>query len=537
MADPATLQSLTSALSAAGIAFSRYDDRRSASENVTGRSYSAIGAVRPRSAAEVKMLVETARALHVPLYPVSTGLNWGYGSRSPTRPDSLIVELGAMNSILNADEISLENPVAVIEAGVTQRQLHDFLARRCPALGFNVTGAAADTSIIGNSLDRGVGYLGPRKEDLFGLEVVTGTGALLQTGFRRLGPESPLAHTHPFGLGPMLDGLFFQGNFGIVTSACFRLHPRRPMEVGVSLALRREADLAPFVDELAHLKRDGLLTSVTHLGNRARTHATLSYGIARYLEEECGLSREAAMEDATRALAIVAPYEWTALASVTGNKGQVKAAVREIRRRTQAFARLMVITDTVLDLGEFVTHRLRSFRFFRAYAAAIAATRPLHRLALGVPTDVAIENLLWKFDISGGITQLDRSRCGLLFINPALPMDGAFVLRLFDEMRRIANAHGQTLYITLNFETPTSLVAVVNLLFDRSIDDEMERAHACADALLDCIHANGLEVYRARADMMNSLVTGDSDYWQTVAAIKRALDPDGIIAPGRYERA
>lgn len=268
--------------------------------NVTGRAQPVRAVYRPGSVAEVRELVRRARADRVALYPVSRGLNWGYGSRSPVVADGAIVALSAMNRILNADQISATNPVAVIEPGVTQRQLYELLRTRCPELTFNVTGAGGDTSILGNALDRGVGYFGPRREDLFGLEVVCGSGAVIRTGFRRLGESSPLAHSHPYGLGPMLDGLFSQGNFGIVTSACFRLLPRRPREVVVSLALRRESDLGPFIEELARLKREGLMGSVTHVGNQARTHATLLFGTTRYLERECGLSAERALEEARR---------------------------------------------------------------------------------------------------------------------------------------------------------------------------------------------------------------------------------------------
>lgn len=506
-----------------------------AMSSVTGHGCSSAAEVHPASLADVVRAVGHARVTSTPLYPFSTGLNWGYGSRSPVTQGCVGVDLSRMNRILNADEISIDNPVAVIEPGVTQQQLYEFLQQRCPELTFNVTGAGRDTSIIGNALDRGVGYTGPRKDDLYGLEIVTGTGELLRTGFRRLGEDSPLAHCHPFGLGPILDGLFFQGNFGIVTSACFRLYPRRPSEVAVSLALRDAADLPLFINELARLKREGLLTSVTHIGNRARTHSSMAYGITRYLENECGFTPEAALVEADKALKVVAPNEWASLASVTGNRGQVRAALFEIWRRTRKFARLMVVTDGILDLGYALTHRLRSIPFARANAAAIAAMRPLHKLALGVPTDVAIENLLWKFGhTSSRAAELDQSRCGLLFINPALPLDGKVVAEVVDGMTAVARKFDHVLYMTLNVETPTSLVAVVNLLFDRASDDEVVRAHRCADALLEFIRSRGLEVYRARSDMMDKIVANTPDYWKTVRALKQVFDPDNIIAPGRY---
>ena len=506
-----------------------------ANVNITGCEQPVVSTHRPQSTAEVVSLVRQSRLDKTPLYPVSRGYNWGYGSASPIIPGCALVDLSRMNRILNADKISLANPVAVIEPGVTQGQLYDFLQSRCPDLTFNVTGSARDTSIIGNAMDRGVGYFGPRKDDLFGLEVVCGSGQVLKTGFRRLGETSPLAHSHPFGLGPMLDGLFFQGNFGIVTSACFRLLPRRPKEVAVSLALRKASDLGAFINELGHLKREGLMTSVTHIANQARSEASMMYGMTQYLESVCHFSPAAALVEANRAFKLVAPNEWTSLGAITGNAGQVGAALKEIKQRIQPLARVTVVTERLLDIGFKVANALRFIPFARANAAAIAAIRPLHALALGVPTDVAIENLLWKFGASHlPAVELDQSDCGLLYISPALPPDGHLVATLMAKLTELAVRHGHVLYVTVNIETPTSLVAIMNLLFDKRDADAVQKAHRCADALLTHIHNQGLEVYRARADAMADVTSRDAPYWATVRSLKQTFDPDNIIAPGRY---
>ena len=384
-------------------------------DNITGHALVANGVEQPTTLAEVVALVQSARAGKRRLYPFSTGLNWGYGSRSPVTKDCVLVDLSRMNRIINADSISINNPVAVIEPGVTQAQLANFLREHCPKLTFNVSGSGRGTSLLGNALDRGVGYFGPRKDDLFGLEVVTGTGEVLRTGYRRLGEDSPLAHAHPFGLGPILDGLFFQGNFGIVTSACFRLLPKRPVEVAVSMALRKAANLGAFIDELALLKREGLLTSVTHIANKARTHSTLMYGISTYLEKH-GYHGEAALKQAEQALSVIAPDEWASLAAVTGNRAQVKAALGEIKARMGPMAKVQVVTEGLLDFGAAALKPFGFIPFARANSAAIEALRPLHKLALGEPTDVPIDNLLWKFGAAGKPPEsLDQSRCGLLF--------------------------------------------------------------------------------------------------------------------------
>ncbi|MFW5724683.1 MAG: FAD-binding oxidoreductase [Halochromatium sp.] len=504
-------------------------------ENVTGVARQVQNQRQPSSCEEVQALITQARRDQRPLYPISKGHNWGYGSRSPVTEGNSLVDLSGMNRIRNAEEISVDHPIAVIEPGVTQGQLHDFLAEHCPELTFNVTGAGRATSLIGCALDRGVGYFGPRREDLFGLEIVTGTGEILKTGFRRLGEDSPLAHLHPDGLGPILDGLFFQGNFGIVTSACLRLRPRRPREVAVSLSLHREQDLGELINRLARLKRDGLLTSVTHIGNRARNHSTLTYGIARYLETVCGRSPAQALAESEGVLNLLAPSEWASLAAVTGNPGQVRAALREIRQRIGKLARVTVFTERLFDIGFAVTHALRFLPIARANAAAIHAMQPLHRLALGTPTDLPIQNLMWQFGHPNlDVEEFDSSKCGVLFISPALPLDGALVMEVIAGMEGIAEAHGHRLYMTLNIETATSLVAVINLLFDRSEDEQTARAHRCADALLADIHERGLSPYRARVDMMDKIVSADDPYWQTIRKLKQVFDPDNIIAPGRY---
>ena len=508
-------------------------------DNVTGWGQGSLVCWRPRDVKDVVACVQKAADEKLALYPVSTGLNWGYGSAAPPQPGAVLLDLSGMDEILNKQELIDGASVAVIQPGVTQRKLHDFLARHRPDLGFNVTGSSMDTSLLGNALDRGVGYLGPRREDVFGLEVVTGKGEVLQTGFRRLGAQSPLAHTHPYGLGPMLDGLFFQGNYGIVTSACFKLIPRPERSVAVSLALKDSAHLGRFLDGLALLKRLGVVSGVTHVGNQARTRASMMSGISQYLQETCGLAGERLRAEADRALATVAPYEWTSLGGITGSAAHVRAAVAEVKRVMGGMAKLTVVDDAKLATGLRVLHPLRRFwPWARANAAAICAIQPLQGLADSRPTDAAIANLMWRYGRpDAGATSLDASDCGLIFVNPALPMDGATVVDVVEGMKAQAASFGHELYLTLNIETTTSFVAVANLLFDRRDTAAVERAQVCAQSIWKYLRSRGLEVYRARADMMAELVDPTDPFWRTAWDLKQVFDPGNIIAPGRYNLA
>ena len=311
-----------------------------------------------------------------------------------------------------------------------------------------------------------------------------------------------------------------------------------PPTCGVSLALRDASKLGQFIDVLAQLKRERVMGSVTHIANKARTRASLAYGVAKYLEEHCGMVGEALTREGERVLSVVAPDDWTSLGGISGTKRQVAAAVAEVRARVGGLARVMTIDDAKLDLGYSVLHKIRSIPWARANAAAVAAVRPLNGLATGVPTNVAIDNLLWRFGRPDLQTrELDATNCGLMFISPALPLDGNFAADVIDGMKAITREHQLELYATINIETESSMVAVTNLLFDRADALASERAQRCAAALHAFIKSRGLEVYRGRVDMMADLVDPTSDYWQTVRQLKLALDPDNIIAPGRYNIA
>jgi 4-cresol dehydrogenase (hydroxylating) flavoprotein subunit len=494
------------------------------------------GPVIATSVAEVIRAVQDARASGQSLYPISTGRNWGYGGAAPVLKSSRLLDLSGMNQILNAAEISLRHPVALVQPGVTQGQLKAFLDRECPQLMFNVTGSGRDTSVLGASLDRGVGYFGPRREDIFGLEVVTGRGELIYTGFRRLGQESPLAHSHPYGFGPILDGLFFQGNFGIVTSACFRLFPKHEAHSALSISLPDTRNLPALIDRMAHLKRSAVLASVAHIGNRARTHSSLQYGVVDYLSNYCGIPAKQALTESVKCLDLISQGEWTGLAAVCGTTAHVASSVKEVRHQLAGIATVREITRRDLDRAYPILHALRKWRWFRAQAAAIHAIRPLHGLVEGIPTDAPIENLLWKYGELGRIApaQFEASTCGVLFSNPALPLEGHAVADAIEVLQQVAAAHRQTPYVTLDIEGDTTLVAVINLLYDKSDARASEAAFECSNAMLARMLELHLHPYRARVDMMSALIDPHDLYWRYVSGLKETFDPDDVIAPGRY---
>jgi 4-cresol dehydrogenase (hydroxylating) len=178
-----------------------------------------LAVIRPRNTDEVQRAVRIAAEHGVPLYPVSTGRNWGYGDACAPTNGQVIVDLGGMNRIREADG---ELAYAVIEPGVTQQQLSDFLRDQQLPLWMDSTGAGPDTSYDGNILERGFGHspYGNRLQHVAGMEVVLASGELLRHRLRPLSRRAPTTRVSLWDR-PIIDGMFTQSNMGIVTrSAC-----------------------------------------------------------------------------------------------------------------------------------------------------------------------------------------------------------------------------------------------------------------------------------------------------------------------------
>src|ERR1051326_5725039 len=82
-------------------------------------------------------------------------------------------------------EVNTELAYAVIEPGVTQQQMCDYLRSRNLPLWLDVTGAGPDASLVGNTLERGFGHspAGDHFQMSAGYEIVMPNSTLLKTGF------------------------------------------------------------------------------------------------------------------------------------------------------------------------------------------------------------------------------------------------------------------------------------------------------------------------------------------------------------------
>ncbi|MFT5130400.1 MAG: 4-cresol dehydrogenase (hydroxylating), partial [Rhodothermales bacterium] len=509
-------------------------DTLSAYQANVGASTREISMVlRPENSEQVRRIVAIANERRVPLYPISRGCNWGLGSRLPVRDGCAVVDLSRMNKIISVDA---KHAYAVIEPGVTQGQLYDHLVAEEIPLMLNVTGAGRQASLVGNALERGIGYFSSRADSLSGMEVVLGNGDVIRTGFGHF-ESAHTTHLYRHGIGPSLDGIFGQSNFGIVTQAGIELLPKPAHQMACIAGLADSACLGRLVDALGDLRRQGLITSVVHIGNRARTHVTLTPLVMDYLRER-GETGDASLAEAAKDIMYRENFgSWSAVIGMHGTRGQLAESQKWIRRKLRGIARADFITDANLAMVTKVSKAMSFLPVFRRKLAVLHAVTPLHNLTSGIPTDAPLKSVYFGANEAvpdDPAANPDASDAGLIFVAPFIPLCGRTAVNVVALTERIFNAHRFTPYITLNIIDAKSAEAVINVAFRRSDTARVEAARQCVAELETALIKQGYPPYRVGPDSMPRVVS-DNSFWRTVGKLKSALDPNGIIAPGRYE--
>lgn len=454
----------------------------------------------PASTEHVRAIVLAANRWRIELYPISTGNNIGLGSRAPTNAGQVVVDLGyRMNRILQVNE---ETCYAELEPGVSFQMLHDELARRGNKLMVSATSGPPHGGIIGNALDRGAGY-GPYFDHfgmLCGMEIVLGNGDVIRTGDGGLDTEDPINwHVSRFSSGPALDGLFAQSNFGIVTRVGIWLMPRPPVSRSFHFVFPDDEDIEQIIDLCRPLKLSNFVPSLFRVAND---------------------------------LYALAPDERNP-EYVAGSKDGISDAGRAALQRKHGLGAWQVSgmfygpSDAALEPQ---IQRVRA-HFERSGKACYIS----HEEALGMaPLRVAIDSMDGRPSANElGMLQW-RPGSGNSWFLPGTPMVGKQALALDRLGRAIFAKHGMD-YIVMHVASARFARGLHVLVWNKDDKNENARADACYRELAETFARHGVGVGRAPADYhdlhMRQMIPELRD---ACAAIKKALDPNGVISPGKY---
>lgn len=476
------------------------------------------GILRPASTAEVAACVRIARRHAVPLYPVSGGRNWGYGSRVPVSTGSVIIDLGRMNAISGYEE---DLACVTLEPGVTQKQLFEYLEAQGGRLWMDPTASSSHASVVANGLERGHGFTpyADHVAKMCDLEVVLGTGELVNTGFRAHG-STRVASLDAFGVGPQLDGLFFQSNFGIVTRATVWLL-RAPEHVELAvLRLPDNAAFAAALEALRPLRVEGAI----HAGPRfSNVYRGLQYHGYPWqdVDGKTPLSLERALEIGARAG--VAP--WSGIVGLFGTAAAV--AVQRERVRT-----------AMAGIGEL---RCYSAQEIEALPPSAGAAQLRGQLAIFrgrvVGEGAAAALPYWRKrdrEQTKGHATPEQDRCGTIWTTAVTPLRGADARQLVEAVTATALAAGFEPDISCMALRERTLNYHISITYDRDVPGDDERALKCSEKLRGELRDLGYPPYRLGITSMGAMAQTNPVYLALLHGMKQLCDPDNVIAPGRY---
>jgi 4-cresol dehydrogenase (hydroxylating) flavoprotein subunit len=482
-------------------------------------------ALRPTSAGQVQEVVKIAQRLSIPIYPISTGHNWGYGTSVPVQSPCAIVDLCLMNKIIEFDE---ELGVVTLEPGVTQGDLSGYLKSRGLPFMVPVTGAGPSCSIIGNALERGFGIT--PITDHFGavisMKVVLPNGELFESHARAFNAAG-VGRAFKWGTGPYLDGLFSQSNLGIVVDASIALQARTERSGALFFILESNQSVE---EATASMRR--LLAAAGHnigainIMSRSRVECMVS-GLHKV--------RGTGTELLGRGLSVSAG-SWLGFGSVYGSKEHYRATCRLVRRCLDAYVR---------QIRVYTSDDIRRLRWLNAIATIVRWPRftgAIERLdaALnivdGIPSTFALPLAYAMSGSANDSTDLNPAHdgCGLFWYSPVVPLRDGVVKTFIQFTEQTCSKHGLLAPITLTTLSERCYAGTIPLLFDRmDVNDEC-RARMCFDELYEKGLALGFVPYRIGSQFMAALAHSGDRVGPLVKAVKCAIDPHLVLGAGRY---
>lgn len=509
----------------------------------TAHMLSAV--VRPANVGEVQATVRIANEHRLAVWPSSRGNNWGYGSKTATHAGAIALLLDRMDRIVEVDE---ELAYAVVEPGVTQRQLNEELKSRGGRLWADCTDSTPEGSVLGNALERGLGYTryGDHFGCLCGLEVVLPDGSLVHTGGAPA--DSPTRHTFKWGTGPYLEGLFSQSNLGIVTRAGIWLMPAPESFNSIVFEVRREEDLPRVIDAFRRLALLGAVQSNLHMVNDMLLVSLLAQYPRELLDGGTCLSAAARAE--LRRRYRIGP--WTMVGGLYGTRAQVRAHRAAIRKELGRYGRLQFASPRKLRQVEGLARLLRRVegrpvlsRLLNAAKDLLVGRAPREAIEIlpqiaavlqGIPGERIVSCAYFKH--RGGRPERDvnpaRDGCGLTWFAPVVPLTGEHTERVLGLCRPLFDRHGLDFAMSFILVNPRSMVMLMEIAYDREDADETRRAAALYEDLCEATIAAGYQQYRTGVTYMDRILAESPDFARLAATLKVALDPANVLAPGRY---
>jgi 4-cresol dehydrogenase (hydroxylating) len=474
----------------------------------------ASAAVSPESVEQVQAILRIANAHRIPIYPISTGRNLGYGGAAPVYSGSVVLDLKRMNRILEIDEQAAS---CLVEPGVSYFDLYRHIRANklklwidCPDPGWG--------SLIGNALDHGNGYTMNPFRDHFGahcgMEVVLANGDLVRTGMGAL-PGAKTWQQSRYGFGPDVDGIFSQGNSGVVTKMGFWLMAEPEAYLAGTVMVSRHADLVPLMKAFSVLNNTNAMMATTRIGSPLQLGRV--FGVPPEPEHAALLDKPGVTPEELEAYGRKndLPY-WTIDLKFYGGTEVVEAQWTHAMR---------VFRSAIPDVQFTKVDRL-TFPLTDAQAEAVK-----DKASLGIPS-------LGAFFVGARSPNKPVGSHGHFWLSPILPLSAEAVLEAQKVFAQAFREWGVApLYRALpQLYSPRAFYLLFG--FEVSEDPAVNRkTRETVRRMIKLAAEHGWGEYRTAPafmdDVMNVYSYNNHALRGLHERIKDALDPNGILAAGR----
>lgn len=489
-----------------------------------------LAILRPTSTEEVAACVRIAQRHAVPVYPISRGKNWGLGSKVPVRSNSVVIDLGDMDQILEYNETY---GYLVVQPGVSFHQAAAYLHERNSPHYVSVIGGSGEGSLIGNLLERGdgSGHYAERADFACALEVVLPDGRVITTGFGDF-TESKVKHLCKWGVGPGLDGLFLQSSLGIVTRMTVWLSPIPEHFEMFLLATERDEDLGLVVDGLRELQLRRVLLSPFYLLNDYKHLANITQYPWKEAGDRTPLPAEV-LEGYKKRLGF---SRWNGMAAIYAEDPAILRGVRrQVKKHLGAADRLVFLNDRKVRWAARLAPILRLVGQDPTPILELWKRNPL----LGRPYDRTVRSVYWrKRTPPPDHPDPDRDGCGIYWNCVVVPLAGHECLRACNLICDTILEHGfePNLAAMLSSGYGRSIRVFVMMTYDRSIEGADAAARRCHEELFDRLEEQGYSHNRLDISTMGRM-PHRPETRALYRRLKDSLDPAGVMSPGRYEES
>ena len=474
-------------------------------------------ALQPISAKEVQAVLLVANLHNIPVHPISTGNNWGFGGANPVIDNAVIIDLSRMNKILDFNE---ELGVITVEPGVTQGQIAEYLKKNEYPFMLSTIVSGPNCSYLANALERGIGMIPPRDRflSLSALKAVLADGSVYQSLISDAGGDIT-DKVYKWGVGPYLDGLFSQGSFGIVTEASFILSRKPEQITRFYFSPKHGIPLEKLIAALREAKQV--------LGN-----AVNSFEFGNRTEAVYGPHEENSSSN------LFNFRKWMVYGSLHASRRVSKALIKELKQiLSDAYCDFVFLTKDTLKRIDSFPFIYRSTPNWRYVVRNIDHMKSYMDLYEGIPNKSHLEYAYSAHGVEKNNLdyEADMKKTGFIFYKPVLPLLGRDLEIFLNILSELSQEYNMSPGLNLGVASETHIIAGVAIFFDPVT--ESEQAKDFHKALFMACKAKGYLPYRAHIDTMEWFVDEEkSSYFNVVSQIKSSLDPKNILSVGKFSK-